>query len=49
MRNGVVWGILELEPTEFADGMDLRCEQNRRVKNDTSIWSEQLEGWDFHY
>lgn len=32
MRNGMVW---ELDPTEFADGMTVRCEQNRRVKNDT--------------
>lgn len=33
----MVWfgAVLKLEPTEFANGIGLRCEQNRRVRNDT--------------
>lgn len=46
VRNGVIWDVLELDPTEFADGIGLRCEQNPKIP---SILSEQLEGWHLHY
>lgn len=35
VRNSKICSVLEVEPTESADGMGLKCEQNRRVSNDT--------------
>lgn len=35
VRNNEICSVLEVEPTESAGSMGLKCEQNRRVTNDT--------------